>query len=449
MLKNPPTLAEQTVPRYTSYPTAPHFTAAVDANVYTSWLSDLPDQAALSLYTHVPFCAVLCHYCGCHTQAARRREPIEAYARQLEEELALVAERTGRKRVRHVHWGGGTPSMLGPERLLRLTNLMREAFDFSSIREHAFELDPRHVRKPLVRALVEIGVNRASLGVQDFSHHVQQAIGRIQPLGIVADAVATLRDAGIDKINIDLMYGLPKQTERDVRRSIALADSLRPQRLALFGYAHVPWFKANQRLIDETALPGPEQRLAQAETARETLISLGYVPIGLDHFARPDDELARAAASGRLHRNFQGYTTDEADALVGFGASSISKLPQGFAQNAADVGAYSEAISARRLATVKGIAFSSDDRLRARIIERLMCDFAVDVEAVASQMGQARIEEFDSDIESLTPLKTEGVLEIAGRRVAMTEKGRPFVRLAAAAFDAYFKRGQARHSAAV
>lgn len=449
MLKNPPTLAEQTVPRYTSYPTAPHFTPAIDADTYGSWLAELPRGTTLSLYTHVPFCAVLCHYCGCHTKIVRRRDPIEVYADRLEEEIALVAERTGRKKVLHVHWGGGTPSMLGPERLLRVAERMRNAFDFSDVREHAIELDPRQVRRATVRALVEIGVNRASLGVQDFSHHVQQAIGRIQPLGIVADAVALLREFGIHNINIDLMYGLPKQTERDVRRSVALADSLKPQRLALFGYAHVPWFKANQRLIDESALPGPEQRLAQAETARQTLLSLGYVAIGLDHFARSDDDLAHAAARGRLHRNFQGYTTDEADALVGFGASSISKLPQGFAQNAADIGGYSRAVSAQRFATARGIALSSDDRLRARIIERLMCDFAVDIEAVASQMGRTQVEEFDSDIDSLGALEAEGVLQIQGRRIAMTENGRPFVRLAAAAFDSYLKRGQARHSAAV
>lgn len=449
MLKNPPTLAEQTVPRYTSYPTAPHFTPAIDADTYGSWLAELPHGATLSLYTHVPFCAVLCHYCGCHTKIVRRRDPIEVYADRLEEEIALVAERTGRKKVLHAHWGGGTPSMLGPERLLRIAERMRGAFDFSDVREHAIELDPRQVRRATVRALVEIGVNRASLGVQDFSPHVQQAIGRIQPLGIVADAVSVLHDAGIRNINIDLMYGLPKQTERDVRRSVALADSLQPQRLALFGYAHVPWFKANQRLIDESALPGSEQRLAQAETARRTLLSLGYVPIGLDHFARSDDDLARAAAGGRLHRNFQGYTTDEADALVGFGASSISRLPQGFAQNAADIGGYSRAVSAQRLATARGIALSSDDRLRARIIERLMCDFAVDIEAVASQMGRTQVEDFDSDIDSLGALEAEGVLRIQGRRIAMTENGRPFVRLAAAAFDSYLKRGQARHSAAV
>lgn len=449
MQKNTPMLAEQTVPRYTSYPTAPHFTPDIGADVYGQWLAELPSKATLSLYTHVPFCAVLCHYCGCHTKVVRRQEPVEVYAGRLEQEMALVAERTGRRKVLHIHWGGGTPSMLGPDRLRRLAERMRALFDLSDLREHAIELDPRQVQRPLVRALMEIGVNRASLGVQDFSPHVQQAIGRIQPLGIVADVVAGLRDSGIENINIDLMYGLPKQTERDVQRSIALADSLKPQRLALFGYAHVPWFKSNQRLIDESALPGPEQRLAQAQTARETLVSLGYVPIGLDHFARSDDELAVAAESGRLHRNFQGYTSDEADVLLGFGASSIGKLPQGFVQNAPDIAGYARAIASGSLAVARGIAFSSDDRMRAKIIERLMCDFEVDIDALVSQMGAISVTELDADIASLVPLKAEGVLEIEGRRISMTESGRPFVRLAAAAFDTYLKRGQARHSAAV
>lgn len=449
MLKQTSLLAEQTVPRYTSYPTAPHFTPAVGAELYAGWLEALPETAGLSLYLHVPYCAELCHYCGCHTKITQRREPIDVYADRLEDEVELVAARTGSRKVEHIHWGGGTPSMLGPDRLLRLVEKLRKRFDLSPLREHAIELDPRRVNRHLVRALMEMGVNRASLGVQDLSAHVQQAIGRIQPFGIVADVVEWLRDAGVASVNIDLMYGLPKQTEHDLRRSIMLVDSLKPQRLALFGYAHVPWFKANQRLIDESALPGPDQRLAQAETARETLASLGYVPIGLDHFARPEDELARAAADGRLHRNFQGYTTDESDALIGLGASSIGRLPQGFVQNAPDLAGYARAISSGRLATVRGIALSPSDLLRAQIIERLMCDFEVDLDAVASQMGLAEIDELDAELASLQPLEAEGVLQIDGHHIAMTASGRPFVRLAAAAFDAYLKRGQARHSTAV
>lgn len=442
-------LAEQTVPRYTSYPTAPHFSPAVDADVYAKWLAALPSDATLSFYLHVPYCAELCHYCGCHTKIVRRREPIDVYADRLADEIALLARHIGGRRVVHVHWGGGTPSMLGPERLFGLVRRMREAFDFSTIQEHAIELDPRRVDRPLVRALMDMGVNRASIGVQDLSPHVQQAIGRVQPFGIVSDVVSWLREAGVEKINIDLMYGLPKQTERDVRRSIALVDTLKPQRLALFGYAHVPWFKTHQRLIDEASLPDAAERLAQAETARETLVSLGYVPVGLDHFARPDDELAKAAKARRLHRNFQGYTTDEADALIGLGASSIGRLPQGFAQNAPDIGGYSRAVEAGRFATVRGIAFSQSDKLRARIIERLMCDFEVDLDAVAAAERGIGENEFEEALQSLRALAAEGMVTIEGHRVAVTEAGRPFVRLAAAAFDAYLQRGKARHSVAV
>ncbi len=442
-------LAEQTVPRYTSYPTAPHFSPSVDADVYGKWLAELPAEATLSFYLHVPYCAELCHYCGCHTKIVRRRDPIEIYADRLADEISLLSRHIGGRRVVHVHWGGGTPSMLGPDRLVELVRRMRSAFDLSAIQEHAIELDPRRVDKPLVRALMEMGVNRASLGVQDLSPHVQQAIGRVQPFGIVSDVVSWLREAGVENVNIDLMYGLPKQTERDVRRSIVLIDTLKPQRLALFGYAHVPWFKAHQRLIDEASLPDAAERLAQAEAARETLVSLGYVPIGLDHFARPDDELATAARTHKLHRNFQGYTADEADALIGLGASSIGRLPQGFAQNAPDIGGYARAIESGCFATVKGIAFSEADRLRARIIERLMCDFEVDLDAVASGESRAGANAFEDEIQSLTPLAAEGMVTIEGHRIAVTEAGRPFVRLAAAAFDAYLQRGKARHSVAV
>jgi oxygen-independent coproporphyrinogen-3 oxidase len=288
-----------------------------------------------------------------------------------------------------------------------------------------------------------MGVNRASLGVQEFSPHVQKAIGRIQPFGVVAECMGMLRAAGIADVNIDLMYGLPKQSVSDLEHSIALADSLKPQRFALFGYAHVPWFKANQRMIQEGDLPGTEARLAQAEAARALFVKLGYQQIGLDHFARPGDALAAAARKGELHRNFQGYTTDTADALIGFGASAIGRLPQGFVQNAADVGGYARAIGNGQLATVKGLAFSADDRLRGRIIERLMCDFAVDLDTVAEP------QDFSEELAALAPLEDEGFVEIAGHRITMTNTGKPYVRLAAAAFDSYLKSGQARHSKAV
>ena len=436
-------LAERNVPRYTSYPTAPHFTAAVGPARYAEWLGALPREASLSLYVHVPFCTELCHYCGCNTRAVRKREPVDAYAERLIEEIALLAPLKDGK-LTHLHWGGGTPSILGPQWLETIAARLASLFDLSNLKEHAIELDPRRLDKPLLRTLAAIGVNRASLGVQDASPHVQQLIGRVQPFEMVERAAEGLRAAGIENLNVDLMYGLPGQGTREVARSAELSASLNPQRLALFGYAHVPWFKTHQRLIAEAELPGVEARLEQAQVAAETLQSFGYRLIGLDHFALPGDELAVAASQHRLHRNFQGYTADDADALIGLGASAIGKLPQGFVQNAPDLAGYSRAVSGGSFATVKGLGLSDDDRLRGDIIERLMCDLEVDLDTVEG--GAAA---FAAELAALKPLAEDGLLSIAGARVVVTERGRPYVRIAAAAFDAYLKSGQKRHSVAV
>ncbi len=436
-------LAERNVPRYTSYPTAPHFTAAVGPARYAEWLGALPRAASLSLYVHVPFCTELCHYCGCNTRAVRKREPVDAYAQRLIEEIALLAPLKDGK-LTHLHWGGGTPSILGPQWLETIAARLASLFDLSNLKEHAIELDPRRLDKPLLRTLAAIGVNRASLGVQDASPHVQQLIGRVQPFEMVERAAEGLRAAGIENLNVDLMYGLPGQGTREVARSAELSASLNPQRLALFGYAHVPWFKTHQRLIAEAELPGVEARLEQAQVAAETLQSFGYRLIGLDHFALPGDELAVAASQHRLHRNFQGYTADDADALIGLGASAIGKLPQGFVQNAPDLAGYSRAVSGGSFATVKGLGLSGDDRRRGDIIERLMCDLEVDLDTVEG--GAAA---YAAELAALKPLAEDGLLSIAGARVVVTERGRPYVRIAAAAFDAYLKSGQKRHSVAV
>ena len=440
-------MLERAVPRYTSYPTAPNFSPAVDADVYRSWLAGLPSEATLSLYLHVPFCRELCHYCGCHTKATLRDEPIDAYAQCLAEEIALVANQTGRRRVTHIHWGGGTPSILDADLLEFIADDLAHRFDLSALREHAIELDPRYLTRTLARTLRGIGVNRASLGVQDFNAHVQQAAGRIQPFEAVKNAVDLLNEAGIDRLNIDLMYGLPKQTVSDVRQTATLAHTLKPQRVAVFGYAHVPWFRPQQRLIDQCDLPSSPERLAQAEAAHETLVQFGYQPVGLDHYAQPDDQLA--AKGGRLQRNFQGYTDDDADALVGLGASAISRLPQGFAQNAPAVGNYSRAVAQGKLATVKGIVLSDDDRLRGNIIERLMCDMAVDLDAIADESGFDIGTDFSDELDALQAFQKNGSVLIDGRRIRITEKGRPYLRLVASAFDTYLPGAKSRHSVAV
>jgi oxygen-independent coproporphyrinogen III oxidase len=276
---------------------------------------------------------------------------------------------------------------------------------------------------------------------------IQNAIGRVQPFETVKNAVEMLGEVGITRINFDLMYGLPRQTVDDVRQTILRAHALSPSRLAVFGYAHVPWMKPHQRLIEEAALPDFGERQAQATAAHAALVELGYQPVGLDHYARRDDELAVAARAGRIRRNFQGYTTDQADALIGLGASAIGRLPSGYVQNAPDLAGYSRAIAAGRLATVKGVAISADDRLRASVIERLMCDLSIDLDAIANRGGLGGY--FAHELESLTPFAQDGLLDIEGHRLQVTEKGRPFVRILASAFDVYLREKPDRHSLAV
>jgi oxygen-independent coproporphyrinogen-3 oxidase len=441
-------LAERSAPRYTSYPTAPHFSKEIGDAEMRDWLAALDPHASLSLYFHVPFCREICAYCGCHTKAVRQEAPLTAYKETLLREIEMTAQATRARSVASIHWGGGTPSILGPARFGEIISRLRDLFDFSPEIEHAIELDPRLLDAPMAEALARAGITRASFGVQDLNEHVQEAAGRVQPFEIVARAVALLRGVGVTAINLDLMYGLPEQSVEDVARTAAMAASLEPQRLAVFGYAHVPWFKANQKLIDAVALPGAAERLAQAAAVRRTLEHAGFEAIGLDHFARPDDPLAVASREGRMRRNFQGYTIDAATALLPFGVSSIGRLPQGFVGNATDLAGWRRAVEADRFPITRGLAFSVEDLARGEIIERLMCDFAVDYGAIAQEHGFAA-ESFDDARMSLRRLESDGVVEVIDRRVTVTERGRPFVRLAAAAFDAYLEASAARHSAAV
>ncbi|MGJ0394872.1 MAG: oxygen-independent coproporphyrinogen III oxidase [Methylocystis sp.] len=441
-------LAERSAPRYTSYPTAPHFSKSIGDAEMRSWLGRLDPDASLSLYLHVPYCAAICAYCGCHTKAVRQDAPLDSYARTLKSEIALTARATRARRVTSIHWGGGTPGILGPSRFAAIVSVLRDHFELADATEHAIELDPRLLDADLVEALTAAGVTRSSLGAQDFNAHVQEAAGRVQPFETVARAVELLRGAGIAAINLDVMYGLPKQSVQDVERTASLAASLMPQRLAVFGYAHVPWFKSNQKLIDAALLPGVSERLAQAAAVRAILEAQGYEAIGLDHFARPDDPLAIAARDKRMRRNFQGYTIDAADALLPFGVSSIGRFPQGYVGAATDLAGWRRAIEAGRFATNRGVAFTRDDIARADLIERLMCDFEVDYGAAAMRHGFAR-DAFDAAQASLDALAKDGVVTMQGRRVVVTQRGQPFVRLVAAAFDAYLQTSQARHSSAV
>ncbi|MCC2111096.1 MAG: oxygen-independent coproporphyrinogen III oxidase [Hyphomicrobiales bacterium] len=449
MDKNLSAYATRTVPRYTSYPTAPHFGIEVDADTYCGWLDALDPALNVSLYLHIPYCRSICRYCGCHTKAAVRDDPVYDYADMLAAEIDLVAERLGaRRRVSHIHWGGGTPTLLPAEPLAMLADKLATRFEFAEGGEHAMELDPRTVDAALAGRLKAAGVNRASLGVQDFTPAVQEAIGRIQPFETVVESVEYLKAVGITAINFDLMYGLPLQTADDVARTAEMAASLEPARIAIFGYAHVPWFKVHQRLIKTEDLPGAMERIEQAERARAVLEGLGYVSIGFDHFARADDPMAVALSEGGLKRNFQGYTTDTARALIGFGASSIGQLPQGYIQNNPDIGHYKRTVAEGKLPIVRGKALSADDRLRAEIIETLMTTLHVDIAEVAAR-HDADVATFAPAFAALEDLVRDELVVLDGSTIDVTATGRPFVRLAAAAFDAYLDAEKARHSVAV
>lgn len=440
---------DRRLPRYTSYPTAVQFGPQVDAGTYAHWLATLPAEERLSLYLHVPFCAELCLYCGCHTTVARSYEPVGSYVDLLEREIALVGRHLGvRRKAVHVHWGGGTPTMLAAADLERVMKALRQIAAIGSDCEVAIEIDPRTLRRELVPVLAAAGITRASLGVQDFDERVQRAVRRIQSYAETARVTDWLRSAGIAGINLDLMYGLPFQTEASVAATVRQALTLAPGRVALFGYAHVPWMKKHQRLLPEDALPDAEARLAQARAAGEVLLGAGYRPVGLDHFAWPDDPLAIRQRERRLHRNFQGYTTDEAATLIGLGPSAIGALPQGYVQNAARTVDYRAAILAGALATVRGVRLTAEDRMRREIIERLMCDLEVDLAAIASKHGRG-LADFDGELARMTPLAEHGLVALSGGVLSVADHARPFVRHVCAAFDSYLTHDAGRFSRAL
>ena len=437
------------VPRYTSYPTAPHFSPAVGAERYQSWLGELAPDTKLSLYLHIAYCAEMCWFCGCHTKITQRYAPIADYLDCLWQEVDLVADKLpGRMEASHIHFGGGTPSILTPEDFVGTLAKLRSRFDVSAEAEIAVELDPRTTDRRYIGAMVEAGVNRASIGVQDFNPVVQEAINRIQPYDVTARVIQWLREDGIRDINMDLIYGLPYQTVDSLAETIHLAAEFAPRRIALFGYAHVPWMKKHQRLIPDDSLPGIEERWRQYERAAQLLIDAGYVQVGLDHFAAADDPMAVALQEKRLHRNFQGYTDDGAETLIGLGASGIGSLPQGYVGNETTIHGYKDLIRAGKLATARGIAVDRDDLLRRSLIERLMCDLSLDIDHLAADW-QVDPAQFDEDIERLAPMREDGLIVIEGRKLTMTEQGRPLVRAACAAFDRYLHKGEMRHSRAV
>ncbi len=437
------------VPRYTSYPTAPHFHAGIDGGVYRRWLGERASGEPLSLYVHIPFCDTLCWFCGCHTTVVNRYAPVGAYCALLREEIALVAAALNDGGpLAHIHWGGGSPTMLTPEDIAGLSDAIRAHFALAEDAEFAVEIDPRGFTPQIADSLARAGLTRASIGVQDCDPLVQRAINRIQPMETTRAAVELLRERGIGSLNVDLIYGLPHQTVAGLRDTIEFALSLNPDRLAVFGYAHVPQFKKHQKLIPEDALPNAEERFAQAQAADILMASRGYRAIGIDHFAKPSDTMAIAQREGRLRRNFQGYTTDTAPALIGIGASSIGALPQGYVQNHPDVPAYRTALGDGRLPVARGIALAGEDRLRRHVIERLMCDLTVDLAAAAARFGRPA-DTFAPELAALDAFAHDGIVRIDGSTITVPPQWRALTRVICAKFDAYLDPATARHAVAV
>jgi oxygen-independent coproporphyrinogen-3 oxidase len=434
--------ATANLPRYTSYPTAPHFGPLAEPTL-REWLGRLTAADDISLYAHIPFCHELCWYCGCHTSVTRNDARIARYASALLREAELLA---GALRdpgmVAHLHLGGGTPSALGAARLTAFVGRLRSLLPFAPDAELAVELDPRTLTPDVIEALAAAGFTRASLGLQDADAAVQRAMGRIQPADMVRAAVERLRAAGFRGVNLDMMYGLPGQTAAHVRATARLAAELGADRVAVFGYAHVPWMRPQQNAIAAETLPGAAERLRQAAVAEAALRAAGYAAIGLDHFALPEDGMARAARAGRLARNFQGYTTDTAPALLGLGCSSIGAVPQGYAQNIPGEKAYAEAVEAGRLPVARGLALTGEDRARRHAIERIMCDMALDLDGLDPEL-------LLSAWPVLKALEEDGLLRLSGAWLTIPEEGRRFLRHVAACFDARLSQGVARHSAAV
>lgn len=437
------------VPRYTSYPTAPHFNESVQSQTVSKWMGLIPNDDAISVYIHIPFCDRLCWFCGCHTKHTLKYEPVKRYLQTLYKEIRLAAQKIGRKQpLAHLHLGGGSPSLLRAHELMELKAVLLECFTFKDETEISLEFDPTDLDEDALLAFTAFGVTRASLGVQDFDPLVQQTINRIQSFEQTQFVIETLRAYGVKSLNIDALYGLPHQTLKTLGDTLEQVEALSPDRIALFGYAHVPWVKTHQKLIPEDSLPDNVERFTQARFAEGFLKSAEFDAIGIDHFARSTDSLSIAYKGGKVRRDFQGYTTDQSNTLLGFGVSSISQFKQGYAQNVKDTHSYKRALEEGYLPTQRGYALASQDWLMSAAINELMCYFTLSPHALIQQFGASasdvikRAEQIVTDDEYGFFIKTKG-------RFVITAEGRPFARTYAAKFDAYLASNEARYSVAV
>ena len=434
------------VPRYTSFPTAIQFTHDISQETYASLLSTLGSGEAVSLYIHIPFCHSLCHYCGCNTKIVNNYRPVESYLDSLFSEIKLVGDSLKyRSPVNLVHFGGGSPNYLKPQDLKRVLESISTYFDISDQTNIDIESDPRYLNTEMIRCYADMGVSRVSLGVQDFNHDVQVAINRVQPFEQVEECVQILRTNGINQINFDLIVGLPKQTVETVCETVEKAVSLSPNRLAVFPYAHVPWMKKHQKLLEKYPMAEGYERFLMNEAVDLFLKNHGYKSIGTDHYARAGDPLSIAQEQGCLKRNFQGYTTDVSEAIIGFGLSSISSYKDAYIQNTTDPIAYRKELCEGKFPIQRGCILNADDQVLRLLIEDIMCNFEVDLsdykDVLEGAMGQIRI--------ALRELEKDNLITLDGEVLKITEAGRPFTRVVASCFDPYFQEQDNQHAKAI
>lgn len=434
-------------PRYTSYPTAPHFSENFSYKTYQSWLKDLPPKQSLSLYFHIPFCDELCWYCGCFTTITKRYQPISNYLEILLQEIELIADLLKEKnhKVSHIHFGGGSPTIISSSDFQNLMQKIADSFSFAKNAEIAIEIDPRNINEEKIKTYAESGINRASIGVQDFNLEVQKAINRQQSFEVVKNCVDLLRKYQINNINFDLIYGLPKQTIEDVRKNIESSLLLNPSRIALFAYAHVKWKKKQMRLINESDLPDAKSRILMYDLAAKNLLEAGFTSIGLDHFAAIDDSMSEFLNSKKLKRNFQGYSSDQGNFIIGFGVSAIGYLEHGYVQNSVDFNEYKEAVLAKELPIKKGLKLSKNDQIRKRIIDDLMCYFSSNLGKVISDFNLSQ-NYFDPELLRLKDLQKDGFVVLEDGILKVNKKFPQIIRVVCAAFDEYFGHGENRHS---
>jgi oxygen-independent coproporphyrinogen III oxidase len=428
-------------PRYTSYPTAPEWTEKVGADDLRRHLARADaegEDSALSLYFHIPFCRNMCTYCGCNVVVARRQDRADRYLDHVRRELELVTALLPRRRaVAQLHLGGGTPTFLDPGQLQRLWDEVVRHFRIVADAEVALEIDPVVTSKEQLDLLRRLGFNRVSMGVQDFTPEVQEYVGRVQPVELTREIYQHARQLGFRGINFDLIYGLPKQRAETFRRTLELVIEMAPDRVAVFSYAHVPWMRPHQRRFDEKLIPGPAEKFALFALAHRLFLDAGYIQIGMDHFARPDDELAQARLERRLKRNFQGYTVNPASDLLAFGITGISDVQGCYVQNVKTLPAYYRAVERGELPVERGWVLSDDDRLRRRVINELMCNFYVDLDAICAPLGLSARDTFAGELPRLREPEELGLLRRRDLVLELTPLGRVLPRNVAMVFDPY------------